>query len=74
MVNIPTLNSPVLRSIREVCSQILTERLWFFGRRGMNSKATIADLLTTKRKGRKTVAASCYDYTMARLAAQADVA
>lgn len=39
----------------------------------MDSRNTIADLVTSKRNGRKIVAVSCYDYTTARLAAQAGV-
>ncbi|HUT29612.1 MAG TPA: 3-methyl-2-oxobutanoate hydroxymethyltransferase [Sedimentisphaerales bacterium] len=39
----------------------------------MNNKVTAADLLAAKRDSRKLVAISCYDYTTARLAAQADV-
>jgi 3-methyl-2-oxobutanoate hydroxymethyltransferase len=39
----------------------------------MNNKVTAADLLAAKRQGRKLVAISCYDFTTARLAAQADV-
>lgn len=39
----------------------------------MNGRITIADLLKAKRQNRKIVAVSCYDYTTARLASQADV-
>ncbi|UCG55582.1 MAG: 3-methyl-2-oxobutanoate hydroxymethyltransferase [Phycisphaerales bacterium] len=39
----------------------------------METKTTIADLVASKRKGRKIVAVSCYDHTTARLAAQAAV-
>ena len=33
----------------------------------MNSRITIADLLTAKQQGRKIAAVSCYDYTTASL-------
>ncbi len=39
----------------------------------MAAGITIADLLEAKAAGRKVVAVSCYDYTTARLVAQADV-
>lgn len=39
----------------------------------MAAGITIADLLEDKAAGRKVVAVSCYDYTTARLVAQADV-
>ena len=39
----------------------------------MDSKITIADLLTAKRQNRKIAAVSCYDYTTARLISQAGV-
>jgi 3-methyl-2-oxobutanoate hydroxymethyltransferase len=39
----------------------------------MNKRITIADLLTAKNQEQKIVAISCYDYTTARLAAQAEV-
>jgi len=39
----------------------------------METKITIVDLLTAKRKGQKIVAVSCYDYTTAKLVSQADV-
>lgn len=39
----------------------------------MTAGITIAELLDAKRTGRKIVAVSCYDYTTARLVAQADV-
>jgi 3-methyl-2-oxobutanoate hydroxymethyltransferase len=39
----------------------------------MTGKITIADLIEAKRQGRKVVAVSCYDYTMARLVAQAGI-
>jgi 3-methyl-2-oxobutanoate hydroxymethyltransferase len=39
----------------------------------MDKKVTTADLLEAKRDNRRLVAISCYDYTTARLAAQADV-
>jgi 3-methyl-2-oxobutanoate hydroxymethyltransferase len=39
----------------------------------MLDRVTIADLFEAKRKGRKVVAVSCYDYTTARLLAQTDV-
>jgi 3-methyl-2-oxobutanoate hydroxymethyltransferase len=37
----------------------------------ISGKVTIADLLEAKRQGRKVAAVSCYDYTTARLVAQA---
>jgi len=39
----------------------------------MGKRVTTADLVEAKRAGRKIVAVSCYDYTTARLVAQADV-
>ena len=39
----------------------------------MDTKTTIADLVAAKAANRRIVAVSCYDYTTARLAAQADV-
>jgi 3-methyl-2-oxobutanoate hydroxymethyltransferase len=39
----------------------------------MGNKVTTADLLAAKRDNRRLVAISCYDYTTARLAGQADV-
>jgi len=39
----------------------------------MENRVTIADLLKAKREHRQIVAVSCYDYTTARLAAQAQV-
>jgi len=39
----------------------------------MNTKITIADLLTAKRQGGKIAAVSCYDYTTAKLVSQTDV-
>ncbi len=39
----------------------------------METKITIVDLLTAKRKGQKLVAVSCYDYTTAKLVSQTDV-
>ncbi|MFC1764592.1 3-methyl-2-oxobutanoate hydroxymethyltransferase [Planctomycetota bacterium] len=39
----------------------------------MEKKLTIADLFTAKDEDRKLVAVSCYDYTTAALAAQAEV-
>jgi len=39
----------------------------------METKITIVDLLTAKRKGQKIVAVSCYDYTTAKLVSQTDV-
>ena len=39
----------------------------------MNTKVTISDLIKAKQDGRKIVAVSCYDYTSARLVAQAGV-
>jgi 3-methyl-2-oxobutanoate hydroxymethyltransferase len=39
----------------------------------MNTKITIADLVTAKRQGNKIVAVSCYDYTTAKLVSQTDV-
>jgi 3-methyl-2-oxobutanoate hydroxymethyltransferase len=39
----------------------------------MGNKITIADLAAAKREGRKIAAVSCYDYTTAKLASQADV-
>jgi len=39
----------------------------------VNSKITIADLLTAKSQNRKIVAVSCYDYTTAQLISQTDV-
>ena len=39
----------------------------------MDTKITIADLLTAKREGRRIAAVSCYDYTTAKLVAQSDV-
>lgn len=37
----------------------------------MNKRYTVADLVEAKRSGRKIVAVSCYDYTTARLVAEA---
>jgi len=39
----------------------------------MNTKITIAELIRTKRENRKITVVSCYDFTTARLASQADV-
>jgi 3-methyl-2-oxobutanoate hydroxymethyltransferase len=39
----------------------------------MNTKITIADLVTAKRQGSKIAAVSCYDYTTAKLVSQTDV-
>ena len=39
----------------------------------MNSRITISDLVKAKREGRALTAVSCYDYTTARLVAQAEV-
>ena len=39
----------------------------------MNTKITIADLVTAKRQGNKIAAVSCYDYTTARLVSQTEV-
>ncbi len=39
----------------------------------MDTKTTISDLVAAKAANRRIVAVSCYDYTTARLAAQADV-
>lgn len=39
----------------------------------MGKKVTIADLVEAKHANRKIVAVSCYDYTTARLVAEADV-
>lgn len=39
----------------------------------MDTKITIADLVAAKQQGRKLAAVSCYSYTTAKLAAQADV-
>jgi len=39
----------------------------------MDTRITIADLAAAKAAGRRIVAVSCYDYTTARFAAQADV-
>ncbi len=39
----------------------------------MDTQITIADLVAAKAANRRIVAVSCYDYTTARLAAQADV-
>jgi len=39
----------------------------------MNGRITIADLLTAKQERRPIAAVSCYDYTTARLACQAQV-
>lgn len=39
----------------------------------MDTRVTIADLVAAKAANRRIVAVSCYDYTTARLAAQADV-
>ncbi len=39
----------------------------------MNTKITIADLVTAKRQGNKIAAVSCYDYTTAKLVSQTDV-
>lgn len=39
----------------------------------MNGRITISDLLKAKRDGRTLVAISCYEYTTARLASQANV-
>ncbi len=39
----------------------------------MNTKITIADLVTAKRQGSKIAAVSCYDYTTARLVSQTEV-
>jgi len=39
----------------------------------MNTRITIADLLAAKGENRPVTAVSCYDYTTARLLAQADV-
>lgn len=39
----------------------------------MDMRVTIADLVAAKAVNRRIVAVSCYDYTTAWLAAQADV-
>jgi len=39
----------------------------------MNTKITIADLVTAKRQGNKIAAVSCYDYTTAKLVSQTEV-
>ena len=39
----------------------------------MQTKVTISDLVKAKQDGQKITAVSCYDYTSARLVAQADV-
>ncbi len=39
----------------------------------MDTKITIADLLSAKRQNRKIVAVSCYDYITAQLVSQTDV-
>ena len=39
----------------------------------MDKRVTIADLVESKQKGRKIAAVSCYDYTTARLVAEAGV-
>ncbi|MHC4659467.1 MAG: 3-methyl-2-oxobutanoate hydroxymethyltransferase [Planctomycetota bacterium] len=39
----------------------------------MDTKITTADLAEAKRKNRRIIAVSCYDYTTARLVSQADV-
>jgi 3-methyl-2-oxobutanoate hydroxymethyltransferase len=39
----------------------------------MNTKITIADLVTAKRQGSKIAAVSCYDYTTANLVSQTEV-
>jgi len=39
----------------------------------MDTRITIADLVAAKAANRRIAAVSCYDYTTARLAAQADV-
>jgi len=39
----------------------------------MDTKSTIADLLTAKRQGRKIVTVSCYDYTTAKLIGHTEV-
>jgi 3-methyl-2-oxobutanoate hydroxymethyltransferase len=44
-----------------------------FRRIDMDTKITIADLLTAKRQNRKIVAVSCYDYTTAKLISQTEV-
>jgi len=38
----------------------------------MDTKVTIADLLTAKRQGRKIVAVNCYNYTTAKLICQTE--
>ncbi|HOL31936.1 MAG TPA: 3-methyl-2-oxobutanoate hydroxymethyltransferase, partial [Anaerohalosphaeraceae bacterium] len=39
----------------------------------MDKKVTISDLMEAKQAGRKITAVSCYDYTTARLVAQAGI-